>query len=266
MIMLFIILASFIISKRSFILLTFLPVVLLNISTSNFKKTIKLLLTGVMFVVILSGISAARNPEKGDFEFRVESIWDDTVGASMLSTNFGGFISTTVSTSVIAGQFTEFPGKTLLLDPITQFIPRALYPEKSEELGGRIRKIHQRLGVAKPYMKGGLPPGFAAEFWLNGGMYAVFVLSFGVGLLFIAITKKMANAVSSTELAVLFFIAEVLVFFGFGGHLSRVVNFLFTFLISVSLFNLMRHKTKVNHDPKKHRRPKKRGKLDYDIG
>ena len=119
----------------------------------------KKLLAGVLlFVLFIMSVSYVTGVRKFGADYRFGSSFDllqEFLVSVTVNTNFGGYLPTAISTAALGTEAPTLYGRTLLISPLVQFIPRAYFPGKPEELGGEVRKVLQEVGFFRHGCKGG---------------------------------------------------------------------------------------------------------------
>ena len=235
------IIVSFALSKRSFLLFALLPLLLLGLQNLNIRRGVQLSMVAIVIIPSILGVTYLRSSaalerfNTGDsFAEEVKNIAVFTV----ISANYGGVVPTVISTYLIEDQLDEpFYGRSYFIDPLAQFVPRTIWSEKPEELGGRIRKIFQATNLLNPNVIGGVPPGVFAEAWLNFRTGGVIFVSLVYGMVLGAIYRASWRAYTTNpaKFALLLIIGINTVLFVYGGHTARGFNMLVQALLAYSI-------------------------------
>lgn len=226
---------SFALSKRSLLLASLLPVVLLYVQRLDFRSQMRTAVFAALMLAIAAVVTVERRGDDGSHGGYLDRVAE--AGREVfLSANFSGLVATAVSTAPLDGELPPLGGSTYVVDPLAQFIPRSLWRDKPEELGGRLREYLQDAGFAPRNLdSGGVAPGAIGEAWLNfrlpGVALVLLVLGYGAGRAY-AWTRSSSFANPLNKAAYLCFLPNLTLFY-FGGHFARFVLVNFTLLVAV---------------------------------
>lgn len=223
-------LTAVLISKRSIIFFGLIPVIMISLHKVNIRKIFGLSLLASLIIIIVFQITELRSEIALSNSFLITNSYENIVSLfvfTVVSANFGGVVPTAISTFLIEDNIGWLIGRTWVMDPVAQFVPRNFWPGKPEELGGQIRLIHQDMGLVSRYIYGGVPPGVFAEAWLNFRVFGVIAFSFLYGLWFGLLFKLATQAYRSDRFffSLIVFLGINTTFFLYGGHVARAVNF-----------------------------------------
>lgn len=229
------IVVSVAISLRVFTLIALIPIGFFALRALSWRAmTISLAIVPVI-VFVVAFTTSERSQSNSGASISANQAVAVFAQSLTLSANFGGFVSTAISTQPIERKVEPFYGSTLVVDPVSQFVPRALYPEKPEELGGRLRQHQQDVGLLPRKIVGGLPPGIIAEFWLNFRWPGLVLLSALLGAILRGYRESLEATNRPSYAAMLMFLFAIVVLFGFGGHFARTVLFLLQMFLAIAL-------------------------------
>lgn len=235
-------------SKRSTLLLSFLPLILVGVHRLSFKTMLRIVIAIVVILTTLAIITIERKRTVHN-QASVEHIpWTRPFVEVFLSGNFSGLVATGISTELISGVAPPMWGKTFVIDPVMQFVPRQIWPDKPEELGGRIREMHQDIGFLPAYYEhGGTAPGLISEAWLNFRVPGIFLVMFLYGnlcrVLYDCFRHRWRYAFLSS--AVYMCYLPIFTLNWFGGHTARLVIMSVSFGLAAVLVSFALKKRKV---------------------
>lgn len=212
-----------VISLRIFIVLPLIPFIFDNFHKIRPKRFFAFLCS-VVFISFLLTYTLGMRTTGG--EYKVSNVGTTIVEiASQITNNlnFGGYLPTAITTSMVSEVAPVYYGETLIINPIRQFIPRTFLPSKPEELGGEVRKMLQQIGFFPTWLQGGIPPGAYAEFWLNFRWFGVLLGSAIFGWCAYTINVKKEISGSAAVAAYYSVITVLIILFFIGGVLSRLV-------------------------------------------
>lgn len=216
-------LIAFTISLRTYVLFFALPFILNFARRVSFRSALAFLALAPVMGIFVGYVTYERNHGNAFEELTIAESLAEAADAITLNANYGGFLSTTMSTVAIEGQMPVLYGRTFVVDPVMQFVPRNFWPNKPEELGGELRPYQQDVGILPYNIVGGVPPGIVAEAWLNGRIVGLILFGLFFGMLLQGFAAY-RNRVQSLELRAAFSVVAVaIVFFWFGGHFARLV-------------------------------------------
>lgn len=227
------ILVSVVISLRVFALISVLPVIFLLLRHASIRSILLSLLLAPILIFAVAFTSTQRNSASAGKELGPAETASVFVQSVTLSANFGGFVASGISTRPLEPRLEPFYGSTIVLDPVLQLVPRTVYPDKPEELGGRLRVFQQDIGILPRNIKGGLPPGIFGEFWLNFRWPGVVLLSILLGALIHGLYEQAEASRNPATVAVIMFLFALIVFFGFGGHTARLFLFILQMMLAL---------------------------------
>ena len=238
----FILLFAITLSKRSTLLITFLPIGLIFLNRFKFTQTHRYIFGAFLTMSLVLFISGERKKTVNNAGTVVEAPMSQLAKEIFFSANFSGLVATSIST-VVVEDVPPFKGTTFYIDPITQFVPRTMWPNKPEELGGRIRQYHQDSGFApKNYKRGGTAPGLISEAWLNfriGGVISIMLLyGFILGGLY---RRFLSDWISNDYFSTIYLCyLPILTLNCFGGHFARLVIMSVTFGMGIIILEVLR--------------------------
>ncbi len=245
---LFILIFAITLSKRSTLLISFMPIALIIAHKFKFTKSHQYILGTFLTISLVLFISSERKNTVNNVNASAQIPISQLTKELFLSSNFSGLVATAISTVVI-DHVPPFKGSTFYIDPVTQFIPRQYWPNKPEELGGRIRQYHQHSGFApKSFKRGGTAPGLISEAWLNfripGVISIMFLYGFAIGLFY---RRFITHWIYDDFFVVLYLCyVPILTLNCFGGHFARLVLMSVTFSISAFLVMCLRKTVSLN--------------------
>ena len=238
----FIILFAVTLSKRSTLLITFLPIGLVFLNQFKFTQTHRYILGAFLTMSIVLFISGERKKTVNNATVSIEAPLSQLAKEIFFSSNFSGLVATSIST-VVVEDVPPFKGTTFYIDPITQFIPRTMWPNKPEELGGRIRQFHQDSGFApKNYKRGGTAPGLISEAWLNFRMGGVISIMLLYGFILGGVYRRFLSGwITNDYLSAIYLCyVPILTLNCFGGHFARLVIMSVTFAMGIIALEVLR--------------------------
>ena len=224
---------SVVVSLRTYLVFVFFPLLVYYTKKINPRSVFFGVGASVLIVLLASYTTHARKTVNSEDQWRITESVSGFFEALSFSGNYGGLISTAISTHAVKDNAPLYWGETIFLGPVMQFVPRRLYENKPEELGGELRKIQQVSGVMPKNIEGGVPPGFFAEFWLNYRLPGVMVFSFLFGFLVCLFSSSVNKKSGLVASSLWVFVSLVLVLYGFGGHTARVMMTLFQLSVVV---------------------------------
>jgi len=233
-------LISVVVSLRTYLVFVFFPLFVYYTRKVSPKSFFFGAIAFSLVILLTSYTTHARKTVNSADEWRVSESVLSFFEALSFSGNYGGIVSTAISTHAVKNNVPTYWGETMFLTPLLQFVPRSLYKSKPEELGGELRKIQQLSGIMPKNIEGGVPPGFFAEFWLNYRLPGVVVFSFLFGFSVCLISSSVNKVKGAVAAPLWAFTGLVLVLYGFGGHTARVVMTFFQLgVILVALYTLL---------------------------
>ena len=238
----FILVYAVTLSKRSTLLISFLPLGLIILYQFRFTQTHRYILGGLLTISLVLFISLERKRTVNNVGTVVEAPVSQLLKEIFFSGNFSGLVATSIST-VVVEDVPPFEGTTFYVDPITQFIPRTMWPDKPEELGGRIRQYHQTSGFApKGYTRGGTAPGLISESWLNFRMGGVIFIMLLYGFILGELYRRFLSGWITNDYFAAIYLCylPILTLNCFGGHFARLVLMTVSFSMGVIMLQILR--------------------------
>ena len=233
-------LTALLISKRSIIFFSLIPVIMISMHQVNAKKIFTASILGSLVIIAVFRITQLRSEAALGNAFYTSSLYETVESLfvfTTISANFGGIVPTAISSILIEENVDWLVGRTWVIDPVAQFVPRSLWPSKPEELGGQIRIIHQDMGLVSRRIYGGVPPGLFAEAWLNFRLWGVigFSLIYGAWFGFLYQLTRKLYRIDLFQFGLAIYFAINTTFFLYGGHVARAVNFSVQLLLGFML-------------------------------
>lgn len=224
-------------SHRRFILFIIIPIIYFGLGRDNIRNFIAISLLLPVLLAAVGFISAARQGSDVS-QMSVVEIVETGAKKSLINANFGGSLATAISTDGIKRTAPMFFGTTFFQDPLYQFVPRTLWPNKPEELGGRLRPDLKTANLLPSYVQGGVPPGVVAEFWLNFRLFGVVVSGFAFFFV-VMLVEKIGGKFGRFSRPFVLFSVWLMIYFWIGGHTARFILYFTMLVLGVLMLQLL---------------------------